>query len=219
MYSYSYSPAPTPLRPLLRSRVQNEPKTAQRPAALRDVNLSAVRRTPINPYSTCAPQRCAHEKTRGFPWAARRSEFCPALRPIFFPAFSAFRIRLVRSAMVSGTRMLGAATVELGGPTDILAPNGRAPKMRGRGGTRPARGGEGAAARLAGMPVQACVWVGKFPTDTMILKRKCKCLNSIIMQVKGFKLERLRRPLAPRGADATEAEPPTRAAPPAATWG
>ena len=38
-------------------------------------------------------------------------------------------IRLVRSAMVSGAQMFGAASVELGGPTDLLAPNGRAPKM------------------------------------------------------------------------------------------
>ena len=44
-----------------------------------------------------------------------------------------FDIRLVRSAMVSGrTRMLGAASVELGGPTDLLAPNGRAPKKKVR---------------------------------------------------------------------------------------
>ena len=33
--------------------------------------------------------------------------------------------------MVSGTRMLGAASVELGGPIDHLAPNGRAPKTKG----------------------------------------------------------------------------------------
>ena len=97
------------------------------------VKCLAVRRTPITTHTLRGRRNVAEvgkiALSRGQPAAASSARISGRFWPIFFFAFSAFRIRLVRSAMVSGTRMLGAASVELGGPTELLAPNGRAPKI------------------------------------------------------------------------------------------
>ena len=99
------------------------------------VKCLAVRRTPITPH-TLRVRRNVVSKGKfavspGQPAAASSARISGRQAGSVYGG-SGFSIRLVRSAMVSGTRMLGAASVELGGPTGLLAPNGRAPKKVGQ---------------------------------------------------------------------------------------
>ena len=93
------------------------------------VKCLAVRRTPITPHTLRV--RCNVRILGKFAPSPESPAAASSARISGRQAGSVkatFDIRSIRSAMVSGTRMLGAASVELGGPTGLLAPNGRAPK-------------------------------------------------------------------------------------------
>ena len=95
-----------------------------------DVKCLAVRRTPITPH-TLRVRRNVGSKGKFAP-SPESPAAASSARISGRQAGSVsggLPIQIVRSATVSGTRMLGAASVELGGPTGLLAPNGRAPTI------------------------------------------------------------------------------------------